>query len=52
MLAHHQYQQARDRITGALDNAYEKLATTDDYRRNANNLRVIQVAVVTVVMVS
>jgi len=47
MLAHHQYQQARDRLVGAADNAYEKLAATSDYQRNANSLKVIQVAVVT-----
>jgi hypothetical protein len=48
MLAHHQYQSARDRLVGAADNAYERLATTDDYKRNENNLKVIQVAVVTI----
>jgi hypothetical protein len=38
----------RDRV----GNAYEKLAGTDDYQKNSNNLRYIQVAVVSVVMVS
>jgi hypothetical protein len=48
MLAHHRYQAARDRVIGAIDNAYDRLAATDDYKRNANNLKVIQVCVVTV----
>jgi hypothetical protein len=48
MLAHHQYQAARNRINSALDNAYERLAETDDYKRNETNLRVIQLCVVTV----
>jgi hypothetical protein len=48
MLAHHQYQAARNRIVGAADNAYEKLAASGDYQRNAKSLKVIQVAVVTV----
>jgi hypothetical protein len=48
MLAHHQYQAARNRIVGAVDNAYERLSETDDYKRNENNLRVIQLCVVTV----
>jgi hypothetical protein len=48
MLAHHQYQSARDRLIGAADNAYERLATTDDYKRNENNLKIIQICVVTV----
>jgi len=38
----------RDRI----GNAYERLASSDDYKRNDNHLRIIQVAVVTVVMIS
>jgi hypothetical protein len=48
MLAHHQYQAARNRIDSALDNAYERLSETNDYKRNENNLRVIQICVVTV----
>jgi hypothetical protein len=48
MLAHHQYQAARDRIIGAADNAYQRLAETDDYKRNENNLKLIQICVVTV----
>jgi hypothetical protein len=48
MLAHHQYQAARTRINSALDNAYERLAETNDYKRNENNLRLIQLCVVTV----
>lgn len=48
MLAHHQYTAARNRVVGAADNAYEKLSRTDDYQRNANSLKVIQLAVVTV----
>ena len=34
----------RDRI----GNAYEQIAAGDDYRKNENNLRIIQAAVVTV----
>src|SRR5262245_30007766 len=48
MLAHHQYQAARNRLNNAFDNAYERLAETDDYKKNENNLRLIQVCVVTV----
>ena len=47
-LAHHQYLHARDRLNSAMDNVYERLATTDDYKRNNNNLRLIQICVVTV----
>lgn len=47
MLAHHKYQQLRDRAIGAADNAYEKLSRTNDYQRNARNLKVIQFCVVT-----
>ena len=47
MLAHHKYQQFRDRAIGAADNAYEKLSRTNDYQRNARNLKVIQFFVVT-----
>jgi hypothetical protein len=35
-----------------IGNAYEQIAAGDDYRKNENNLRIIQAAVVTVVMVS
>jgi hypothetical protein len=38
----------RDRI----ENAYERIAGSDDYRKNDNNLRLIQICVITVVMVS
>ena len=31
-----------------LGNAYEQIAAGDDYRKNENNLRIIQAAVVTV----
>ncbi len=48
MLAHHQYQAARSRLNSALDNAYERLAETNDYKRNENNLKLIQICVVTV----
>jgi hypothetical protein len=48
MLAHHQYQAARNRLIGAADNAYQRLAETDDYKRNENNLKLIQICVVTV----
>jgi len=48
MLAHHQYQAARNRLVGAADNAYERLATTDDYKKNENDLTLIQWCVVTV----
>jgi hypothetical protein len=48
MLAQEQYQQARDRLVDAADNAYEKLAATSDYQRNAHSLKVIQVCIVTV----
>jgi hypothetical protein len=48
MLAHHQYQAARGRLNSALDNAYERLSETDDYKKNENNLKLIQVCVVTV----
>jgi hypothetical protein len=47
MLAHHKYQQVRDRATAAADNAYERLSRTNDYQRNARNLKVIQFSVVT-----
>ena len=33
-------------------NVYEQVAAGDDYKRNENHLRIIQAAVVTVVMVS
>lgn len=33
-------------------NAYEQIAAGNDYKRNDNHLRIIQAAVVTVVMVS
>jgi len=46
--AHHQYLNARNRVNSALDNAYERLAETDDYKKNENNLRLIQLCVVTV----
>jgi hypothetical protein len=52
MLAHHQYQAARARMNSALDNAYERLAETSDYKRNENNLRLIQLCVVTVKVTS
>lgn len=45
-LAHHQY--LRDRIHSAVDNAYERLSETDDYKKNNTNLRLIQICVVTV----
>ena len=32
--------------------AYEKLAGSDDYQKNSNSLRIIQIAVVSIVMVS
>jgi hypothetical protein len=48
MLAHHQYQAARDRFNHALDNAYERLAETDNYKKNENDLKLIQICVVTV----
>jgi hypothetical protein len=48
MLAHHQYQAARSRLNSALDNAYERLANTSDYQKNENNLKLIQVCVVTI----
>src|SRR5262245_22768495 len=48
MFAHHQYQAARSRINAGLDNAYERLAETNDYKKNENNLRLIQICVVTV----
>ena len=48
MLAHHQYQAARTWRNQAFVNAYERLAETDDYKKNENNLRLIQVCVVTV----
>lgn len=47
-LAHHQYLRARDRINTAMDNAYERLAETDDYKRNSRNLSHIQIVVITV----
>jgi hypothetical protein len=47
MLAHHKYRELRDRAIGAADNAYEKLSRTNDYQRNARNLKVIQFCVVT-----
>src|SRR5262245_8391375 len=46
-LAHHQYLRARDRINTVLDNAYERLSETDDYKRNQRNLRGIQLVVIT-----
>ena len=47
MLAHHQYQAARNRLNSALDNAYERLATTTGYQKNENDLKLIQLCVVT-----
>lgn len=38
----------RDRI----GNAYEQIAGSDDYKHNDNQLRIIQIAIVTVVMIS
>src|SRR5262249_19077092 len=46
-LAHHQYLRARDRINSALDNAYERLSETNDYKRNQRDLRGIQLVVIT-----
>jgi hypothetical protein len=48
MLEHHQYQAAKRRIDGLLDNAYERLSETDDYKKNANDQKLIQFCVVTV----
>jgi len=39
-------------IRSRFKNAYERIAGSDDYARNQSSLRLIQVCVITVVMVS
>jgi hypothetical protein len=48
MFAHHQYRAAQARMNSAMDNVYERISETDDYKKNENNLRLIQLCVVTV----
>jgi hypothetical protein len=39
-------------IRSRIENIYDRLSGNDDYQRNENKLRLIQLCVITVVMVS
>jgi hypothetical protein len=52
ILNHGQFENLGAGLRDRISNAYEQIAAGGDYRKNENNLRIIQAAVVTIKVTS